>query len=244
MNLFDKETKNAITYKTVYVNPEQHEFYKENQAFIQAMFNSYQFFAKCHKLLEEDWFDGDGRKNMWDNYLTTIYNFYPFDLKENGTLRKRYNRYKEALKKMNKQTRVRAEIDTPAICCVYLAFSKDGTLIKIGSSKNFVRRFRSYAADPNMNDHGGIGEIYYYQLDEERTRYFMEDALRAAVAQTITAVKLHAADRFILKEEVEDFKEANFARIDEVLNRAKRWLETHEATNESFENFIQNCPMI
>lgn len=238
MNLFDKTTKGAITYKTVYVNPEQHEFYKKHKHILNCLLHSCEDFTFLNKHIPAD------SLKVERECLNALYNFYPFDLEKNNTLRKQYNRYKEALEKVNEQTQMRTETNTPAICCVYLAFSKDGNIIKIGSSKNLVQRFRSYAADPNMNDHGGIGDIYYYTLEDEHTRYFMEDVLRAAVAQTLTAIKLHAADRFVLKEEVEDFKEANFARIDEVLNRAERWLETRDTSDESLETFFQECPTI
>lgn len=238
MNLFDKTTKNAVAYKTVYVNPEQHEFYQKHKRVLNWLLHSCADFTfLCNHIPE------NALKTVHE-CLDALYNFYPFDRKKNNTLRKQYNRYKEALGKMNEQTQVRTETDTPAICCVYLAFSNDGGIIKIGSTGNLAQRFRDYATDAHMNDHGGIGDIYYYLLDGEHNRYFMEDVLRAAVAQTTTAIKLHAADRFVLKEEVETFKEANFAHIEEVLKRAERWLKTRDASDESLEEFFKNCPII
>lgn len=94
---------------------------------------------------------------------------------------------------------IHSSSDRP-ICAVYMLFSKDGKIVKIGSSENLLQRMDSYRNDPDFQDKAhGCGQIYYYPCNVKE-RYFLEDVLRAKVGQIAGLIKAHRTDVFYCSE--------------------------------------------
>ena len=127
------------------------------------------------------------------------------------------------------------------VCAVYVLFSKDNKLIKIGSSENLLQRMNSYSGDSDFCDRGhGRGKAYYYPCSVE-SRYFMEDVLRAEVGQKEETLKAHEIDRFFFPcGTAEEFMEKYGDNLSMVLYWAQWYFETHKEERNLFEHWCLN----
>lgn len=122
------------------------------------------------------------------------------------------------------------------ICAVYLLFSEDGKVAKIGSSENLVQRIDCYSADPDFRDSAyGRGQAYYY-ICSVKERYFLEDVLRAEVGQMEGFLKARRTDMFYCSKKVE-FGEVKQIDLMIKLSFAQDFLKQHPKCDNIFEKW-------
>lgn len=122
------------------------------------------------------------------------------------------------------------------ICAVYLLFSKDGKVAKIGSSENLVQRMDCYSADSDFRDSAhGRGQAYYY-ICSAKERYFLEDVLRAEVGQMEGFLQAHRTDMFYCSKKVE-FGEVKQIDLMIKLSFAQDFLKQHPKCDNIFEKW-------
>ncbi len=145
------------------------------------------------------------------------------------------------LKKLYEKNPITIAVEKNApICAVYIGFSADSQLIKIGSSDNLYNRVKQYRYDSDFMKHGGLNKLYYMEVSPE-SRYFMEDSLRAVISKCKYAIKCHSMDRFYLKQKANNFTCENMYDISLKLEKAQNWWNGHPIpTEENFLQFILN----
>lgn len=124
------------------------------------------------------------------------------------------------------------------ICAVYLLFSKDSKVAKIGSSENLVQRMDCYSADSDFRDGAhGRGQAYYY-ICSAKERYFLEDVLRAEVGQMKGFLKAHRTDMFYYTGNArKEFGEAEQIELMLKLSIAQDFFKQHSRCDNIFEKW-------
>ena len=125
----------------------------------------------------------------------------------------------------------------PIDVVVYLMFSKDDKIIKIGSSENMISRRASYGKDKDFCKHG-IGNIYCFECAAEE-RYFLEDVLRAEVGSKFGVWKTHQTDRFYYTDGDQcRFMRQHKKKLEIMLNSAEDFFTKHKNSPNIFEEWI------
>ncbi len=125
----------------------------------------------------------------------------------------------------------------PIDAVVYLMFSKDNNIIKIGSSENMISRRASYGRDKDFCKHG-IGNIYCFECAVEE-RYFLEDVLRAEVGSKYGVWKTHQTDRFYYTNGDQcEFMRLHQEGLETALNSAEEFFVKHKNSSNIFEEWI------
>lgn len=145
------------------------------------------------------------------------------------------------LKKLYEKSPFTIAVEKSApICAIYIGFSADNQLIKIGSSDNLYNRVKQYRYDSDFMKHNGLNKLYYMEVSPE-SRYFMEDSLRAVIGKCNNVIKCRPTDRFYLKQKANDFTCENLYYVSLKLEKAQNWWNEHPIpTEENFLQFILN----
>ncbi len=132
---------------------------------------------------------------------------------------------------------IHSQVKTP-ICAVYLLFSEDGKVAKIGSSENLVQRMDMYSADPDFRKSAhGRGQAYYYSCSVKE-RYFLEDVLRAEVGQIKGFIKAHRTDMFYCPGKAQkDFGEVEQIDLMLKLSVAQEFFKRYPHCDNIFEKW-------
>lgn len=125
----------------------------------------------------------------------------------------------------------------PIAAVIYLMFSEDDKIIKIGSSENMISRRASYGKDKDFRAHG-IGNIYCFEcLSEER--YFLEDVLRAEVGSKFEVWKTYKTDRFYYTGGDQcRFMRQHKKKLEDALGAARNFFAKHKNDPDIFEKWI------